>query len=119
MLAHPRLHFAPRHGPPAGLAHPVRARGVPPRQHDDDSRVPSPPPPPAAAAAAAAAAQPLPALMAAIPLLLQVLNAKVELTELIATEFGIRVPFRPREIGELEEDVELAVKAKEKRLHPS
>jgi hypothetical protein len=57
--------------------------------------------------------------MAAIPLLLQVLNAKVELTELIATELGIRVPFRPREIGELEEDVELAVKAKEKRLHPS
>ena len=57
--------------------------------------------------------------MAALPLLLQILNAKVELTELIATEFGIRVLFRPREIGELEEDVELAVKAKEKRLYPS
>jgi hypothetical protein len=51
--------------------------------------------------------------------LLQVLSAKLELAELIATELGIRVPFRPRDIGELEKDVELAGKAKEKRLHPS
>jgi hypothetical protein len=31
VLAHPQLHVAPRHDPPAGRAHPVRARGVPPR----------------------------------------------------------------------------------------
>ena len=71
------------------------------------------PPPPSPAC------RPTPLQPKSIPVLLQVLSAKFELAELIATELGIRVPFRPRDIGELEKDVELAGKAKEKRLHPS
>jgi polysaccharide deacetylase 2 family uncharacterized protein YibQ len=46
-------------------------------------------------------------------------SAKVKLAEVIATELGIQVQFRQRDIDKLERDVELAVKANETRLHPS
>jgi len=54
-----------------------------------------------------------------ISLLLQPLSAKVELAELIATELGIRVPFRLADIDEVLRDVKLAVKAKKRRLQLS